>query len=227
MYDRVVRRVRHEAEVHEQEGTRAYGGVIRMSKGRLVESIGKSVVSIAWGDLGGEPDRLSFNDTANYRVMMESTYLDRLPADVREHVMQKRDRYFYKAHVDIHAFIDGVFILGVECKAYTENAMLKRILYDFSLLKTIHSDLKCCLLQLESQLGGDYSDPLASPSYGSESTHTLMSYSEAVELDILTLLHGERNIKRPIHDPAHFKPLTEQSVEAAIRKIQNHLRPSL
>lgn len=227
LYDGVVRGVRQDAEMHRRGGTRAFGGVIRMAKGRLVESIGKAIVSIAWRDIGGEPDRLSFNDSASYRVMIEPTYLDRLPTGVREYVRQRRDRYFYKAQVDIHAFIGGVFVLGVECKAFTENAMLKRILCDFSLLKTIHPDLKCCLLQLESQLGGDYSDPLASPSYGSKSTHTLMSYFRTVELDILTLLRGERSIERPIHDPAHFKPLTEQSVRAAIQKIQNHIRPSL
>jgi len=51
-------------------------------------------------------------------------------------------------------------IMGIECKAYTENAMLKRILVDFTLLKSIVPKANCVLLQLESQLTGDYSKPM-------------------------------------------------------------------
>ena len=227
LYDRVVRGVRREAEMHERDGTRALGGVIRMTKGKLVERIGKSITHIAWNRLGGGQDRLSINDVSKYRVEIEPSYLDRLPSDISDYIRQRLDNYFYEAQVDIHTFVDGRFVLGIECKSYTENAMLKRVLYDFSLLKSIHPDLKCCLLQMESQLGGDYSNPSASPQYGSRSTHTLMSYSKSVDLDILTLLDGERNVERPIDRPEHFKELTERSVEAAILRIQGHLRPML
>lgn len=227
LYNDVIQNVDQEAELHMQEGTRAYGGAVRMKKGKMVEKIGKSIISIAWRNLDGHPDRLSFTNERNYKVRIDRSYLEGLPHDIREYIEQRIDQYFYRAQVDIHTFIDGSLVLGVECKTYTENAMLKRVLCDFSLLKTIHPDLKCCLLQLESQLGGDYSNPWASTTYGSESTHTLMSHFKDVELDVVTLLMGERKVEKPIHDPDYFKPLLEKSVNTAILKFENHLRPSL
>ncbi len=35
--------------------------------------------------------------------------------------------YYYSLSVDKQVYVDGNFIIGVECKSYTENAMLKRI----------------------------------------------------------------------------------------------------
>ena len=83
--------------------------------------------------------------------------------------------YQYGAQVDVHVFVDQEFVLGIECKAYAENAMLKRIMVDFSMLKSLYPRLGCCLVQLESQLGGDYSKPLVRRHMGSPSSHTLMS----------------------------------------------------
>lgn len=71
--------------------------------------------------------------------------------------------------------------------------MIKRILIDFHLLKTIFTNISCYLFQLESQLGGYYSE-LPETIYGSKSTHSIMSYFEDVDLNIITLLKGERNI---------------------------------
>jgi hypothetical protein len=93
--------------------------------------------------------------------------------------------------------VDDQFKLAVECKAYTENAMLKRILVDFTLLKQVYPNLKFILLQLESQLGGDYSSGKIIK-YGSPSTHTLLSYFD-IDLNIITLLEGERKVDQPIH----------------------------
>jgi hypothetical protein len=104
--------------------------------------------------------------------------------------------------------------MGVECKAYTENAMFKRILVDFTLLKTTYPNLDCVLLELESQLGGDYSE-LKDITYGSPSTHTLLSYFD-IQLNIVTLLEGERKVDRPIHKPEFYKPLKKESLERAV-----------
>ena len=129
------------------------------------------------------------------------------------------------ARVDVHVFVDNAFIMGVECKSYAENAMIKRILVDFRLLKSLLPALICCLLQLESQLGGDYSDPSANPNMGSRSTHTLMSYFPEVDLNIMTLLDGERNINRPIHRPDHFKELRPERLERVINQFKALLTP--
>ena len=81
-------------------------------------------------------------------------YINELPdQEIREHILNNVDDYCYKLSVDKQVFIDEEFVLGIECKSYTENAMLKRVLVDFKLLKTRFSRLKCYLFQLESQLG--------------------------------------------------------------------------
>lgn len=113
-------------------------------------------------------------------------------------------------------------VMGIECKAYTENAMLKRILVDFTLLKTMVPECNCVLLQLESQLTGDYSSPNKTIIYGSHSTHTLLSYFD-IDLNILTLLEGERKVDKPIHKSNYFKILDKSILEKQINILSNIL----
>ncbi len=77
--------------------------------------------------------------------------------------------------------------------------MLKRILVDFHLLKTLYPNISCYLFQL-----------------------AIMSYFESVNLNIVTLLKGERNINQPTHK--NFKPLDEQILIKAIKLIENELK---
>jgi len=86
--------------------------------------------------------------------------------------------------------------------------------------KQRYPDINFVLIQLESQLGGDYSKLPAKP-LGSPSTHTLLSYFD-VDLKIITLLKEERDIKKPIHK--FFKPLTKKSLNAAIKTIAEVLK---
>lgn len=100
--------------------------------------------------------------------------------------------------------------------------MLKRILVDFTLLKQVAPNLKCVLLQLESQLTGDYSQPLKPVIYGSPSTHTLLSYFD-VDLNIITLLEGERKVDEPIHKRKYFKEMTEPALRKAVDMLKSLL----
>ena len=100
--------------------------------------------------------------------------------------------------------------------------MLKRILVDFTLLKSQYSKLKCGLLQFESQLTGDYSEIDKDVIFGRHSSHTLMSYFD-VDLNIMTLLKGERKVDQPIHKEEFFKPLLPQNAEKCIEKIKSLL----
>ena len=52
-----------------------------------------------------------------------------------------------------------------------------------------------------------------------------MSYFEEVDLKIITLLKGERNIEKPIHK--HFKPLEKEILEKAVRTMENELKAFL
>lgn len=112
--------------------------------------------------------------------------------------------------------------MGIECKAYTENAMLKRILVDFTLFKNVIPNIKCVLLQLESQLTGDHSQPRNKITYGSHSTHTLLSYFD-IDLNIITLLEGERKVDKPIHNSQYYKELKKEILENGIEVIKNLL----
>jgi len=70
----------------------------------------------------------------------------------------------------------------------------------------IYPNVKFVLFQLESQLGGDYSEIYKKVKVGSPSVHTLLSYFD-IDLNIITLLRGERKVDEPIHKEKFFKPL--------------------
>ena len=208
-YETVVKVVDRDAQ---DSDDRAYGGVVRSVKGKLQEYISESLIKIAWESVGGASDDLEIN-AKKIGVPMNPAYLERIQnAEVKQHIEANLSNYVYRLSVDKHVFIRGKFVIAIECKAYTENAMLKRILVDFEFLRSQYPDLSCYLFQLESQLGGDYRD-LSIPTYGSPSTHTIQSHFSS-DLTIVTLLQGERNINRPLHK--HFKPLKFASLSNAL-----------
>lgn len=200
-------------------------GSVRAAKGKLVESLAGNIVGLAWQKADGSIRRLSIGDVKTFQVSIRPDYVDGLPPAIRRQIRSKEDAYFYKAKVDRHVFIDGQLAIGIECKSFTENAMFKRILVDFRLLKSLYPNMVCCLLQLESQLGGEYSRPLSVPQIGSRSTHTLMSYFPEVDLNIVTLLEGERNVDRPIHKREFRKELKPEVLDHAINQFAALLRP--
>ena len=205
--------------LHQSE--RAYGGMVRMLKGNLQELITGEIIEIAWNNLGGSSERLNVN-SKKIRIPIQKPYVEQIQDKiVRDHILTNIDDYHYGLSVDKHVFIDGKFVMAIECKAYAENAMIKRILIDFHLLKLVYPQISCFLFQLESQLGGDYSK-LPETVYGSVSTHSIMSYFEDVELHIFTLLKGERNIDRPIHK--FFKPLKRDNIEKAVQLLECYLK---
>ncbi len=205
---------------------RAYGGIIRSAKGKLLEEFCKELVKIAWSELGGAEKRLSFSDK-RIDIPLRKEYIDRIKSvEVKKWIEDNYADFVFKAQVDNHTMIDGKFVLGIECKAYTENAMLKRILVDFTLLKSIYTNLKCALLQFESQLTGDYSEIDKSVILGSHSSHTLMSHFD-IDLHIMTLIKGERKVDEPIHKAEFFKPLTYASTIKCIEQIKSLLVDNL
>ena len=219
-YNSVVKVIDKDAT--EQED-RAYGGIIRAVKGKLQEHISEEIVKIAWANLGGKAKNLGIN--SKIKIPIKESYIQNLAnKEVKRYILQNKKDYYCGISVDKHIFINNKFVIGIECKAYTENAMLKRILVDFYLLKTAYPQLSCYLFQLESQLGGDYS-ALPELIFGSKPTHSIMSYFEEVDLKIITLLKGERNIEKPIHK--HFKPLEKEILEKAVRTMENELKAFL
>jgi Fe-S cluster biosynthesis and repair protein YggX len=220
-YNAVVKVVDTDAA---NQTNRSYGGVIRAMKGKLQEHITEEIIKIAWKNLGGEDKQLDINSKKIHLPIQKSYVNHIVNKEVREYIQKNIEKYFYGISVDKHIFIDGKFVMGIECKAYAENAMIKRILIDFHLLKMVYPDISCFLFQLESQLGGDYSE-LPKTVYGSCSTHSIMSYFENVDLNIFTFLKGERKVEKPIHK--NFKPLEYSIVEKAVKLLESHLKKNL
>lgn len=197
---------------------RAYGGIIRAGKGKMVESIAAEIVKLAWEELRQKPERLIV-DKKKLKLPIEKDYVEKIKnIEVKQYILDNIDKYNFPLGVDLHVFIDKKFILAMECKAYTENAMIKRILVDFSLFHEIFPKADFILFQLESQLGGDYSE-LKNITFGSPSTHTLLSYFD-INLNIITLLRGERKVDRPIHKKQYYKPLEKEAIWQVVECIK-------
>lgn len=219
-YDSIVKVVDRDAKNDED---RAYGGVVRSVKGKLQEYITEEIINISWANLGGEKNRLTI-DSKKHNIPIKKDYIMSInDNEVKNYILSNISDYYFGLSVDKQIYIDDVFVTGIECKAYTENAMIKRILVDFMLLKTIYPNISCYLFQLESQLGGDYS-ALKNITFGSKSTHTLMSYFPQVVLNIITLLKGERKVDKPIHKKKYFKKLRKDQIEKAVLFLSNDLK---
>jgi hypothetical protein len=193
-YHRTTKVMEHGAAKAVKEDGRAYGGFIRATKGKLQEYISNDLIHIAWNvELAKDPKRLSVNSN-KIRIPIKLEYVETIrDKAIKDYILSNIQRYYYGLSVDKHIFIDGKMILGIECKAYTENAMIKRILVDFHLLKTKVPNLLCYLFQLESQLGGDYSNEVKN-SKGNAPVTTLMSHFPNVDLGIVTLFPPAKRI---------------------------------
>lgn len=219
-YDKLVKGIDDQAAMSRD---RAYGGIIRAGKGVLVESIATHLVQIAWEDvLHQNRARMEINKK-KMPIGINEKYIERI-ADprVKEYVVRHRAEFIYKFGTDVQVFVDGRLVLPIECKAYTENAMLKRILFDAELMKEAVGTNTYYLVQLESQLGGDYGE-LNEVTYGSPATHALLSHCD-VDLKIITLLKGERKVDRPIHKAEFFKELKITELQKAVLLFANDLK---
>jgi len=218
--------VRGIEQVAKKDTYRAYGGITRAGKGALVEYLCKELINIAWNELGGKVDDMIFSKK-KIPIPLKKDYLKSIKSpEIRSWIENNLEDFVFYGQVDVQVFIKNIFILGVECKAYSENAMLKRILVDFSLLKTIFPNLQCAILQLESQLTGDYSQIYNKTIFGSHGTHTLLSYFD-IDLNIITLLNDERKVEKPIHKPDFLKSLEKKSLVKTVNKfidiLQEHI----
>ena len=226
LYEKTILSQHNAKEAAALEG-RKEGGLLRSSKGKLVEKIAQGAIKIAWSQAGGDLNRLSFDDVKTFKIPLQPGYIEKLHPEVRDFINERIKEYKYNAKVDVKAFVDRKFVIAVECKSYTENAMLKRILIDFRMIRSLYPNVTCCLFQLESQLGGSYSFPGIDPQHGSSSSHTLMSFFPEVNLNIVTLLKGERKVNQPIHEPKYYKKLDPLHLGRAIDRLQQFLKPHI
>jgi hypothetical protein len=219
-YEKLMRGI--EADATDSETNRAYGGIIRAGKGELVESMVRTLVETAWVyNLNQSKNRLKM-DKKKIKVSMKSDYIDKISdRDVQDYLINHHEEQFYNFGTDVHVFIDNKLVLPIECKAYTENAMLKRIVFDANLAFEYMKIELYLLFQLESQLGGDFNE-IKPKTFGSPSTNTILSYSHG-KIDIITLLEGERKVDKPIHKSEFYKTIKYRNLELALSKISSVL----
>jgi len=219
LYNKTVYGLEEKA-MNNREG-RSYGGFIRSVKSTLVVDIAKKLVELAWENLGQDPDRIRLYSKI-IKIPIKEEHIDELNnEEVKDYIKEHIEDYYYGYKPDILVEIDDTPVLAIECKAYTENAMFKRVLMDATLVKTQYPEINFVLFQLESQLGGNFSE-FNDELYESRSTYAISSYFD-VDLNIITLLKGERKVDEPIHKKEFFKPLTEESLQNAIDIISSLL----
>ena len=72
-------------------------------------------------------------------------------------------------------------------------------------------------------LGGDYSKDVEH-SNGSPSVKVLEHHFPNLDIEIITLLDGERNIKGEIHKKQFYKPLRPERLDHALRYFESVLK---
>ncbi|GAA7905158.1 hypothetical protein HpMS217_03800 [Helicobacter pylori] len=135
VYNSVVKDIDKDAlEQHD----RAYGGVIRSAKGKLQEYISEEIVKIAWQNIGAKANRLEINSN-KIKIPIKDSYIENIAnKQVKAYILEHKKDYYYGLSVDKHVFVDNQLVMGIECKAYTENAMLKRIFISLKLYIQIY-----------------------------------------------------------------------------------------
>ena len=173
-------------------------GAVRYAKGKIVEDITKDIVKIAWSKISSDEGRVRMD---------------------KKKITIKTNDEVYKLSQDVHIYIDDVLRISVECKSYTEVAMYKRILVDASLLKkAVPTITAFFVVQLENFLGGDYGIKIESK--GSDSVITLNRVFPELNITVITLLDGNRDIKKPLHIPDYFKQLRNERLNYAIEQFR-------
>ena len=196
-------------------------GQIRGKKGTLVEDLAEDLLLISCSDLGISEDRISF-DPVHVRVMLTSPeYLMRLPEEVGNYLLDNLDLCYHELVTDKNLSIDGRFILDVECKSYTENTMLKKIIQDCLFVRSVYPTVCFAILQLENSLGGDFG---ASDIYGSRAAHAIMSHFD-LNIHIITLMDGNRHSHKPIE--VYPKPLKMDRLEKSLDIFKDLISKSL
>ena len=191
----------YDIKIKEMQGV-TYGGSLRALKGSLVETLCASMVTRCWEEIGGSVGRISVGRRIYY-------FTDK-----------KGNKYGLSQ--DRQVYIDGEFKLSIECKAYAELAMYKRVIVDSHILHSRFPDLSFCLFQLESMLGGDYAKNPAHPK-GSPGVHVVNSFFPHLELEVITLLDGERRVDQPIHQLQFYKPMSTERVTFALNYFKTVL----
>lgn len=107
-YTNLVKGIDNEAHHNED---RAYGGIIRAKKGKLVEEMTARMVQIAWIDvLKQDKNRLQINKR-KVPINITDRYINRQEPRIRNYLSANKATHRYMFGTDVQVFIDEKLVL--------------------------------------------------------------------------------------------------------------------
>lgn len=108
--------------------------------------------------------------------------------------------------VDVHIYLNGVFVSVIECKAYLDSCYYVRTCDDFKMFKKFDYNVKNYIFTLENGIGED--------------TKIFTDYiNENICDDIFYLLDGKRTSSKPVYDMNHKKTINKNVLTKFIDSI--------
>ena len=185
------------------------GGQQRGKKGEFVPQLCELFIRGSWDLLGGDFRRISV---------------------VRKHILVPVSTVgnagSVKIEIDSLVGVDGKPVTGFECKAYTENAMMKRVLFDYSALVSHAPEFSTVFLfQLQNAMGDGLQykigEALNSRLYNMARIQMKMRLPE---IRVVTLLPESRSSLRALHDADVTADLSDDRISEIIDVFKDTLR---
>tara|TARA_Y100000389_G_C17418350_1_gene495107 strand:+ start:70 stop:759 length:690 start_codon:yes stop_codon:yes gene_type:complete len=108
--------------------------------------------------------------------------------------------------VDIHIYINDIFIAVIECKAYLDSCYYIRACNDFKLFNKFGYDIKKYIFALEDSI--------------KEETKVFTDYEyDNICDDIFYMLDGKRSSNKPIYDKKHIKKINKEKLTYFIKSL--------
>jgi hypothetical protein len=96
--------------------------------------------------------------------------------------------------VDVHIYLNGVFVAVIECKAYLDSCYYVRACDDFKRFKKFGYNVKNCIFALENSI--------------SEETKIFTDFmNDNICNEIFYMLDGKRSSSKPVYDTTHKKTI--------------------
>jgi len=125
--------------------------------------------------------------------------------------VEVKGRTIKKDHqVDVHIYLNGIFVAVIECKAYLDCCYYKRACDDFHLFKKFGYNIKKYVFSLEDSI--------------SEETRMFIdhSYDHSCD-DVFYILDGKRNSSKPIYKEEYKKNINEEKLTRFVKSLQELL----
>ena len=211
----------------QRDSRRTVAGQIRSMKGTLVERLAGEILRSACIELGISEDRVRIERKFKVETTItDPSYIGGLNEEVSRHVAENIADFVSYLEVDAVLLVDGLFVLGVECKSFTEKTMFTRAVHDAGLLYKYHPNKKYIVLQLENALGGDYAED-KDVFLGSPAAHIAMSDYPHLDIEVCTLLDGSRRSNMPIHSSKYFKDISVYKLNRTLNKFEEAITTNL